>query len=429
MRILQLTQFFPPELGGEQMHVLNLANTLAGRHDVAVATQCLPQVANREVLTSGVRVYRFPTMAMRVPGVYSSSRMWHPPVPDPIAVREVAKIIEHERPDVVHAHNWIVNSVVPLRHRIGHKFALVLTLHDFSHVCATKMFMRKGALCSGPSVRRCLPCVAANYGPVIGPATYAATVGMRWWKNRAIDHVVCVSNAVAAGNGVESSSNSSVIPNFVLDSVVCDRRDGTIGTLDDADQQLPAEPFLFYAGDLNNYKGVPVLLRAYSALPEPRPPLVLVGRRFADVTLSLPDGARMYFDWPHERVMAAFRCCLAAILPSTWPDACPTTVLEAMACGRPVVTSAIGGIVDMVIDGQSGLLTAPGDAGQLAAAIARVVGDAALRERLADGALSRVRLFTASATAGRLEAVYERVAPEHAGVSSSTRRWGKAGLP
>jgi len=88
MRILLLAQFFPPDIGGEERHVFNLAKTLAGRgHEVAVATQRMADVPDQETLTSGVRVHRFATAAMRLPGVYSSSRTHHPPLPDPLGVR------------------------------------------------------------------------------------------------------------------------------------------------------------------------------------------------------------------------------------------------------------------------------------------------------------------------------------------------------
>ena len=56
MRLLLLAQFFPPDIGGEEQHVFNLANTLADRgHEVAVATQRMAGVPDEEVLASGVR--------------------------------------------------------------------------------------------------------------------------------------------------------------------------------------------------------------------------------------------------------------------------------------------------------------------------------------------------------------------------------------
>ena len=117
--------------------------------------------------------------------------------------------------------------------------------------------------------------------------------------------------------------------------------------------------------------------------------------------------------------MAAFRHCLFAVLPSICLDACPTTVLEAMASGRPVVATTTGGIA-MIVDGESGLLVPPGDEHNLAEAMARLLNDAGLRSRLAAGSQERVRQFTASAVAERLEGVYARVAPRNSGTSSKS---------
>jgi glycosyltransferase involved in cell wall biosynthesis len=234
---------------------------------------------------------------------------------------------------------------------------------------------------------------------------------MRPWKNRAIDHVVCVSNAVASGNRLPPGPNTSVIPNFVLDEFVLSRTGDVAGNrAEDSAPDLPEGEFLLFVGELSRDKGVPTLLRAYESLGRKRPPLLLVGRRTPDTPAHLPDGAEMCTEWPHEHVMAAFRRCLLAVLPSICLDACPTTVLEAMASARPVVATATGGIADMIVDGENGLLVPPGDEHKLAEAMARLLNDADLRARLAAGAAERVRRFTASAVVERLEAVYARVA-------------------
>jgi len=125
-------------------------------------------------------------------------------------------------------------------------------------------------------------------------------------------------------------------------------------------------------------------------------------------------------EWPHDQVMAAFRRCLFAILPSICLDACPTTVLEAMASGRTVVATATGGIADMIVDGENGILVPPGDDHKLAEAMARLLNDSELRARLAVGAQERVQRFTSSAVVERLEAVYARVAPRNSGTSPRT---------
>jgi glycogen synthase len=417
MRVLLLAQFFPPDIGGEERHVLNLANALASRgHHVAVATQRLTGTPDEEVLPSGVRVYRFQTLAMRFSGIYSTERQHHPPVPDPLAVRELSRIVRRERPEVIHAHNWIVNSALALRRGSAGvpPFGLVLTLHDYSQVCATKRLTRRGEICPGPSLSRCFSCSAAHYGALVGPLTTLATAAMRPWKNASVDHVVSVSRAVAAANRIAGrADSSSIVPNFIPDSVVVPSAAGRVEHLVGERGHVPAlanRGFMLFVGDLSADKGVPVLLRAYESLGAGRPPLVMVGRRTADTPTRLPRGAELHEDWPHEHVVAAFRSCLLAVLPSVWPDPCPTTVLEAMASGRAVITTSTGGMLDMIEDGRSGLLTMPGDADELAAAMDRLLADDRLRTRLGTGALERVRAFTASAVTGRLEAIYAKVA-------------------
>ena len=145
-----------------------------------------------------------------------------------------------------------------------------------------------------------------------------------------------------------------VVPNFVPDSLLSARDLPR-------DPALPEDDYLFYAGDLSEQKGVGTVLAAYATLdPATRPALVLVGRTAMDLS-SLPEGAVVHEKWEHERVLSGFGHALAAVLPSRWPDPCPTTVLEAMALGAPLVTTHMGGIADMVADGESALVVPPGD--------------------------------------------------------------------
>jgi glycogen(starch) synthase len=136
----------------------------------------------------------------------------------------------------------------------------------------------------------------------------------------------------------------------------------------------------------------------------------MIGRRTADTPAKLPRGAQLHVDWPHEHVLAAFRRCTVAVLPSIWPDPCPTTVLEAMASGRPVITTSVGGMIDMIDGGTSGVLVSPGNVSELAAAIDRLLADGQERARLGAGALEKVRGFTATAVVGQLETVYGKLA-------------------
>ncbi len=85
-------------------------------------------------------------------------------------------------------------------------------------------------------------------------------------------------------------------------------------------------------------------------------------------------------------------------------------IIEAMACGKPVVATRAGGVPEIVTDGETGYLTAPRDPRALATAIGRLAGDAGLRKRMGDAGRARaVESFSAEKHAAGIQAVYEEL--------------------
>jgi glycosyltransferase involved in cell wall biosynthesis len=92
---------------------------------------------------------------------------------------------------------------------------------------------------------------------------------------------------------------------------------------------------------------------------------------------------------------------------SSYAEGMPNALLEAMALGRPVVTTSAGGSGEVVVDGESGLVVPPHDPHALAAAVERVLRDRTLAERLGEAAIRRVRdNFSLEAMLRGLEALY-----------------------
>src|SRR5215469_2150514 len=128
MRILLLSQFYPPIVGGEERHVRNLDATLAARgHEVSIATLWYPGSTNYE-RDGDVRVYRLRGTLQRLGGLFVESERRHaPPFPDPELIVALRRVAAQEKPDVVHAHNWLLASYLPLK--IWNGARLVVTLH------------------------------------------------------------------------------------------------------------------------------------------------------------------------------------------------------------------------------------------------------------------------------------------------------------
>jgi glycosyltransferase involved in cell wall biosynthesis len=77
-------------------------------------------------------------------------------------------------------------------------------------------------------------------------------------------------------------------------------------------------------------------------------------------------------------------------MPTLTVEGMPFVILEAMACGKPVIASRIGGTVDLISDGTNGVLTKPGDAMQLAEKICHLIDHPALRRKLSSAAKATV---------------------------------------
>ena len=408
MRILLLSDLYPPIIGGLERHVQTLGASLASRgHDVTVATLSHPGLADREVI-DGVTIRRVHGLMQRFPGAFDDAgRRYAPPLPDPGVVAALGRIVQETRPHVVHAHNWMVHSFLPLKAVSGAR--LVLSLHDYSLVCAKKSLMYEDKVCSGPEPRKCLGCSAKHYGATKGIPIAVANAAMTAVERRLVDLFVPVSQSVADGNQLAGQQLPyEVIPNFVPDSVAPSSPE-----THPIRAQLPAE-YLLFVGALGHHKGIEVLLEAHTRTTNTLP-LVLMGARWPDTPSAFPPDTHVIRDVPHDAVMAAMAGSQAVLVPSIYADACPTVAMEAMAVRRPVIASRIGGLPDLVDDEQTGLLVPAGDASALAAAMDRLSADPELRARMGDAAAIKVRAFMVGAVVERLEAAYERV------ISRSTR--------
>lgn len=403
MRILMLSQFYPPIIGGTERHVQNLSIELVKRgHDVAVVS-LWHEGAPKEEVEQGVRLYRVRGIAQRLPFLYEETGRRHtPPFPDPGIVAALRTIIARERPEIVHAHNWLVHSFLPLKGWSRAK--LVMTLHDFTLVCVQMRFMYRASLCTGPGFVKCLHCAANHYGTAKGIVTTLAHWSMSGLERNLVDMFLPVSHAVAAGTGLaQDGLPFEVIPNFVPDDGASPAED-----TDTRLMQLPDNGYLLFVGDLTRDKGIDVLLEAYRGLCD-APPLVLIGRRCADTPQVFPNNVIVLHDWPHHSVLAAWRRSSVGFAPSLCPDACPTVVMEAMAAGKPVIGSQIGGITDLISSGESGLLVPAGEPEALRQAMSSLLAQPDLRERMGQTAKVRCLEFQASQVVSRIESVYQAV--------------------
>jgi glycosyltransferase involved in cell wall biosynthesis len=178
------------------------------------------------------------------------------------------------------------------------------------------------------------------------------------------------------------------------------------------------------AGRLNHMKGQGLLIEAlgilqhegrlgrirvvfvgdvYAGHEDPRPRL---RARLAEVGLM---GLVNFLSFEPD-IYSVWRGTQIAVVPSTEPESFGMVAIEAMACGLPVLAAGHGGLLDIVLPEETGLLFEPGNAAALAEALARLSADPALRARLgAAGAQRQREVFSMDRQAERTRAVYREL--------------------
>jgi glycosyltransferase involved in cell wall biosynthesis len=413
-RVLLAHEFYPPFIGGAELQTQILARGLAARdHVVTVATSWksgLPEY-ERDV---DVDVYRLRGLLTRVAWFSKdSSRRYHPPLPDPGITAGLRRLIRRFRPHVVHASGWMAYScALAVR---GSSVPMVLSVRDYGYSCAVRTLMQNGvAVCNGPAVGKCLRCAAERYGWPKAAAAVGGVLGAQSLLAGQVDGVHVLSRYVEAivrrdflpraGRG-DNERSLSVIPGIMVPEAGGDTDQSGVAEFL---ARLPDRPFILFVGALQLHKGLSPLLEAYRQL-DGAPPLVLIGTAWPDTPTSFPAGVTVLRNVPHPYVMQAWQRCLFGVVPSVWPEPLGGTVREGMSQGKAVIGSAIGGIVDMVEDGQTGLLVEPGNSGALQHAMRTMIADPDLRERM--GRVAReyaCKEFAAETIVPRFEALYAR---------------------
>jgi glycosyltransferase involved in cell wall biosynthesis len=226
------------------------------------------------------------------------------------------------------------------------------------------------------------PLVVTLHGTDVELARRAPSLARRVLRRARL--VVCVSSFLADEARKLGAREVEVIPNGV---------------------ELPEEvgepdepPHALFAGRLSEEKGVLELVESARGLP-----LVVAGD--GPLRDQVPEALGFV---PHNEVLRLIERAAVVVAPSR-REGFGVTVAEAMAHGRPVVASAVGGLLDLVADGETGLLVPPQDPPALRAALERLLGDAELRARLGAAARERAReRFAWPVVTDRTLAAYEQ---------------------
>lgn len=388
MRILVCTNVYPPRfVGGAELVAHELARQmLAQGHEVAAFVGDLngpgAHLAMWRETRDDIEVYRINT-------IQQDYDPQHLNFLHPIVDQHFSAVLREFAPDAVHCHNLMgLSARLPI---LAAEFGarVFVTLHDFWGFCLRNTLLRAdGRTCSDyDACHICLPA---------GNDTEGARMPLRLRKDLlslAFDHVdmfVAPSSFIAQKYQSAGFDGERIV-------VIPNGMDLRRFAPQEASQQSQRPIRLLYVGYLGTHKGVEVLLLAMALLQHSNVELELVGAgseepayRAKAVELGLGNrvvwcGRRAPSDMPQAYARADI-----VVLPSIWEENQPVCLMEAMACGLPVVASRIGGIPDMVDDGQEGLLIDPGDPKALCAALEALIVDPKRRSEMGKKGRQRV---------------------------------------
>lgn len=181
-----------------------------------------------------------------------------------------------------------------------------------------------------------------------------------------------------------------------------------------ADLGLAGRRVVTVLAALRDFKGIRHAIQAWPGVlgrcPDAR--LLLVGSGPAEAALRAQVAAAdlagsVVFAGMRSDVREILRASDVVLLPSIYGENLPTVLMEAGACARPVVASAVGGISDIVADAETGLLVPPGDVAGITRALLTLLDDPDLARRMGAAARVRIeRLFDAHRWAAALHEVY-----------------------
>ncbi len=411
MRILLAADVFPPRCGGAGWSTYHLARALVHRgHAVRVILPREGKGGRIERTYEGITVVEFGYLTPSLPFVrnlFRNELLW------PYLGRFLAWEVREGGYDLIHAQHSLT---VPAAVRAGRVAGVpvVATVRDYWPFCyRSTLLVRGDAPCAGCRLPRALSCL----GVLPALLAYPYIRGNVRRKAEALaraDAVIAVSRFLAGRlAAIVPAERLHVLPNLVdleeVDRIIAE------------EPAVPfARPFLLFVGKVEANKGVYELLAALrrvaaEMLPGGRLALVIAGDgSLADrveAELAALGWPAYFLRWAeHDTVLRLLARCELLLFPSRWEEPLSRVLLEACACGTPILAMSTGGTSEILTDGQNGALVSP-EVEAFARRLWELLADPAGRRRLGEGARRTAReRFAAPVVAEQVEHLYEHLA-------------------
>ena len=326
------------------------------------------------------------------------------------AKKKITRLIQQEKPDVVHVnlvHRHLTLSIVRAVRKLG--LPIVYTVHDLNAICPNHEMLVQGRICE--------KCLHGHFGNCIrqrcvkGSLTksfLAAAEAINYRRMRIYQDIDLYVTPSAFYKSLLDQARITASPVLHMKNFL------PADTVFSSDN--PDGGYLLYHGRLSEEKGLMTLLQAVKELPEVC--LLIAGSGAMQAELEQFIAAHNLA--PRVQLLgfqsgAALRKLVAeakgVVLPSEWYENGPYAVMEAMAQGKPVIASRIGGLPEIVKDGETGFLCEPFNSASLRSCIEKLwaLPASAYRQMQLRAVENARKWFAWEAYRDRLVALYEKL--------------------
>jgi glycosyltransferase involved in cell wall biosynthesis len=362
MRVLMCNSFHYLRGGAERCFLELMTLLRAHGHEVIPFCMAHPQNLPSAYEQYFVSYVDFPTLLREGNGIGTKLQVAERTIYSREARRKIEQLIRATRPDIAHVHGIAHEtspSILPAIKAAG--IPIVQTLHDYKLLCPNTSFISQGKVCEQCKGHRYYNVVRNRCKRDSLSASMLAGVEMylhKFWQiyESNVDLFITPSRFLKEKVAEHGVKNQVVhLPNFV--------DPGEFPPVFEADD------YFVFCGRLVALKGVRTLLRAMQSIK--RSHLYIAGNGELENELhaeAAQQGIANITFLGHlgkEQLVPLVQRAAFTIAPSEWYENYPMTVLESLACGTPVVGARIGGIPELVIDGQTGVLYESGNVDQL----------------------------------------------------------------
>ena len=296
--------------------------------------------------------------------------------------RALRRVLEDLQPDVCHLNNFnyqltpaVILEIRKWQRETGRACKLVYTAHDYQLVCPNHMCRNPG---TGEICEKCLNgnflhCIRGRCIHNSLPRSILGALESALWHGvgiyRSFDRIICCSRFLKSRLDRDPvlREKTVVLHNFVEQTEATGQE---------------KQDYVLYFGRLAPEKGVLDLLQAAKHLPDI--PFVLAGSGpLAQQIRGLPNVTWLGFQ-SGEKLKRLIRGARFAVCPSRWYENCPLSIMESISLGTPVLGADIGGIPELILPGQTGMLFESGNAAGLERAIRQLWENRPLLEQMTE---------------------------------------------